>query len=213
MALCKINWKKKQIKCRCFYLKLYLKIPRSWFAIRKSLRSSMAVLFSDFGMWQNASVCELFFIYFLEWGFSLSLIRFLDLSRPGFILGQPVNIFLNYLIIRLYKAQIMYQFFRLLLVVLPLQGSFAFATVWSIGGTCDSDSRIIFDTFLRETLAGKSGTSPVPKVVGKWECPFEEKGLVYDYVYEVWFLASTLIEHLYSLSGMKIALGGYFNFT
>lgn len=119
MALCKINWKKKQIKCRCFYLKLYLKIPRSWFAIRKSLRSSMAVLFSDFGMWQNASVCELFFIYFLEWGFSLSLIRFLDLSRPGFILGQPVNIFLNYLIIRLYKAQIMYQFFRLFLSFCP----------------------------------------------------------------------------------------------
>ncbi|XP_040538200.1 dynein axonemal heavy chain 12 isoform X2 [Gallus gallus] len=66
-----------------------------------------------------------------------------------------------------------------------IMGSFAFATVWSIGGTCDSDSRIIFDTFLRETLAGKSGTSPVPKVVGKWECPFEEKGLVYDYVYEM----------------------------
>uniref|UniRef100_A0A669P0P7 Dynein axonemal heavy chain 12 n=1 Tax=Phasianus colchicus TaxID=9054 RepID=A0A669P0P7_PHACC len=80
---------------------------------------------------------------------------------------------------------IMYQFFRLLLVVLTLQGSFAFATVWSIGGTCDSDSRIIFDTFLRETLAGKSETNPVPQVVGKWECPFEEKGLVYDYVYEM----------------------------
>uniref|UniRef100_A0A669P0S7 Dynein axonemal heavy chain 12 n=1 Tax=Phasianus colchicus TaxID=9054 RepID=A0A669P0S7_PHACC len=76
-------------------------------------------------------------------------------------------------------------FFRLLLVVLTLQGSFAFATVWSIGGTCDSDSRIIFDTFLRETLAGKSETNPVPQVVGKWECPFEEKGLVYDYVYEM----------------------------
>uniref|UniRef100_A0A669P469 Dynein axonemal heavy chain 12 n=1 Tax=Phasianus colchicus TaxID=9054 RepID=A0A669P469_PHACC len=76
-------------------------------------------------------------------------------------------------------------FFRLLLVVLTLQGSFAFATVWSIGGTCDSDSRIIFDTFLRETLAGKSETNPVPQVVGKWECPFEEKGLVYDYVYEL----------------------------
>uniref|UniRef100_A0A803YSM1 Dynein axonemal heavy chain 12 n=1 Tax=Meleagris gallopavo TaxID=9103 RepID=A0A803YSM1_MELGA len=73
----------------------------------------------------------------------------------------------------------------ILLLVLPLQGSFAFATVWSIGGTCDSDSRIIFDTFLRETLAAKSGTNPVPKVVGKWECPFEEKGLVYDYVYEM----------------------------
>uniref|UniRef100_A0A8C3L4P8 Dynein axonemal heavy chain 12 n=1 Tax=Chrysolophus pictus TaxID=9089 RepID=A0A8C3L4P8_CHRPC len=80
---------------------------------------------------------------------------------------------------------IMYQFFRLLLVVLTLQGSFAFATVWSIGGTCDSDSRIIFDTFLRETLSGKCETNPVPQVVGKWECPFEEKGLVYDYVYEM----------------------------
>uniref|UniRef100_A0A8C3L5I1 Dynein axonemal heavy chain 12 n=1 Tax=Chrysolophus pictus TaxID=9089 RepID=A0A8C3L5I1_CHRPC len=73
----------------------------------------------------------------------------------------------------------------LLLVVLTLQGSFAFATVWSIGGTCDSDSRIIFDTFLRETLSGKCETNPVPQVVGKWECPFEEKGLVYDYVYEM----------------------------
>uniref|UniRef100_A0A8C2TNL6 Dynein axonemal heavy chain 12 n=1 Tax=Coturnix japonica TaxID=93934 RepID=A0A8C2TNL6_COTJA len=68
--------------------------------------------------------------------------------------------------------------FRLLLVILPLQASFAFATVWSIGGTCDSDSRILFDAFLREIL-----------------CPFEEKGLVYDYV----------------LSGMKIELGGYFH--
>ncbi|XP_021265333.1 dynein heavy chain 12, axonemal [Numida meleagris] len=66
-----------------------------------------------------------------------------------------------------------------------IMGSFAFATVWSIGGTCDGDSRIIFDTFLRETLAGKSGRNPVPKVVGKWECPFEEKGLVYDYMYEM----------------------------
>ncbi|XP_032050232.1 dynein heavy chain 12, axonemal [Aythya fuligula] len=66
-----------------------------------------------------------------------------------------------------------------------IMGCFAFATIWSIGGTCDGDSRIIFDNFLRETLAGKSGTNPVPKVVGKWECPFEEKGLVYDYVFEL----------------------------
>uniref|UniRef100_A0A8C3D352 Dynein axonemal heavy chain 12 n=1 Tax=Cairina moschata TaxID=8855 RepID=A0A8C3D352_CAIMO len=75
--------------------------------------------------------------------------------------------------------------FRQLLIFLPLQGCFAFATIWSIGGTCDGDSRIVFDNFLRETLAGNSGTNPVPKVVGKWECPFEEKGLVYDYVFEL----------------------------
>uniref|UniRef100_A0A803XYS6 Dynein axonemal heavy chain 12 n=1 Tax=Meleagris gallopavo TaxID=9103 RepID=A0A803XYS6_MELGA len=98
---------------------------------------------------------------------------FFDLFFPAVVVN------LDSVKLGLYKAQI------ILLLVLPLQGSFAFATVWSIGGTCDSDSRIIFDTFLRETLAAKSGTNPVPKVVGKWECPFEEKGLVYDYVYEM----------------------------
>ncbi|NXE11184.1 DYH7 protein, partial [Lophotis ruficrista] len=77
------------------------------------------------------------------------------------------------------------QLFSQLPIFLPFQGCFAFATVWSIGGTCDGDSRIIFDKFLRETLSGKSGTNPVPTSVGKWECPFEEKGLVYDYLYEL----------------------------
>uniref|UniRef100_A0A803V3Y9 Dynein axonemal heavy chain 12 n=1 Tax=Ficedula albicollis TaxID=59894 RepID=A0A803V3Y9_FICAL len=66
-----------------------------------------------------------------------------------------------------------------------LEGCFAFATIWSIGGTCDGDSRTIFDNFLRETLSGTSETNPVPENLGKWECPLEEKGLVYDYVYEV----------------------------
>ncbi|KAM6121199.1 LOW QUALITY PROTEIN: dynein axonemal heavy chain 12 [Pterocles gutturalis] len=66
-----------------------------------------------------------------------------------------------------------------------IMGCFAFAVIWSVGGTCDGDSRIIFDNFLRETLAGKSGINPVPPSVGKWECPFEEKGLVYDYIYEL----------------------------
>nr|XP_021153643.1 dynein heavy chain 12, axonemal isoform X1 [Columba livia]XP_021153644.1 dynein heavy chain 12, axonemal isoform X1 [Columba livia]XP_021153645.1 dynein heavy chain 12, axonemal isoform X1 [Columba livia]XP_021153646.1 dynein heavy chain 12, axonemal isoform X1 [Columba livia]XP_021153647.1 dynein heavy chain 12, axonemal isoform X1 [Columba livia]XP_021153648.1 dynein heavy chain 12, axonemal isoform X1 [Columba livia] len=66
-----------------------------------------------------------------------------------------------------------------------IMACFAFATIWSVGGTCDGDSRIIFDNFLRETLAGKSKTNPVPASVGKWECPFEEKGLVYDYMYEL----------------------------
>uniref|UniRef100_A0A8C3E132 Dynein axonemal heavy chain 12 n=1 Tax=Corvus moneduloides TaxID=1196302 RepID=A0A8C3E132_CORMO len=77
------------------------------------------------------------------------------------------------------------QFMRQLLIFLFLQGCFAFATIWSIGGTCDGDSRTIFDNFLRETLSGKSKTNPVPESLGKWECPLEEKGLVYDYVYEV----------------------------
>ncbi|NXG19392.1 DYH7 protein, partial [Grallaria varia] len=101
-------------------------------------------------------------------------------------------------------------FFRQLLIFLPLQGCFAFATVWSIGGTCDGDSRIIFNNFLRDTLSGKSATGPVPKSVGKWECPFEEKGLVYDYVYELkgkggWVHWNTFIEQIsYSDKNMKI---------
>ncbi|NXG35216.1 DYH7 protein, partial [Dromaius novaehollandiae] len=73
----------------------------------------------------------------------------------------------------------------MLLVALLLQGCFAFSTIWSIGGTCDGDSRILFDTFLRKTLSGKSEINPVPKSVGEWECPFDEKGLVYDYMYEL----------------------------
>lgn len=71
------------------------------------------------------------------------------------------------------------------LILLHSQACFAFSLIWSIGGSCDSDSRVIFDAFLREIVAGKSESSPVPPVVGKWDCPFDDKGLVYDYMYEV----------------------------
>lgn len=57
--------------------------------------------------------------------------------------------------------------------------------VWSIGGTCDSDGRILFDTFLRDIVLGKLEDHPVPTALGKWDCPFEERGLVYDYMFEV----------------------------
>ncbi|KAK3519072.1 hypothetical protein QTP70_016355, partial [Hemibagrus guttatus] len=56
--------------------------------------------------------------------------------------------------------------------------------IMAIGGGCDGDSREIFDQFLREILMGKSDKHPIPSAVSKWECPFEEKGLVYDYSYE-----------------------------
>uniref|UniRef100_A0A8D2NKF8 Dynein axonemal heavy chain 12 n=1 Tax=Zonotrichia albicollis TaxID=44394 RepID=A0A8D2NKF8_ZONAL len=74
--------------------------------------------------------------------------------------------------------------FEMLIVTdfLPLQGCFAFAIIWSIGGICDGDSRMIFDNFLRETLSEESETNPIPENLGKWECPLEEKGLVYDYL-------------------------------
>nr|XP_008166211.1 dynein axonemal heavy chain 12 isoform X1 [Chrysemys picta bellii] len=66
-----------------------------------------------------------------------------------------------------------------------IMACFAFSMVWSIGGTCDSDSRVLFDIFMRDILAGKSEAHPVPAAVGKWDCPFDEKGLVYDYMYEL----------------------------
>uniref|UniRef100_UPI00358F5A88 dynein axonemal heavy chain 12-like n=1 Tax=Myxine glutinosa TaxID=7769 RepID=UPI00358F5A88 len=66
-----------------------------------------------------------------------------------------------------------------------IMAGFAFALVWSIGASCDSESRVKFDAFLRDALMGKSSESPIPESVGKWECPFDDKGLVYDYMYEL----------------------------
>uniref|UniRef100_A0A8B9LBN9 Dynein axonemal heavy chain 12 n=1 Tax=Astyanax mexicanus TaxID=7994 RepID=A0A8B9LBN9_ASTMX len=65
-----------------------------------------------------------------------------------------------------------------------IQAAFAFSLVWSIGGSCDRDSRERFDQFLREILSGKLEEHPIPAAVSKWECPFNDKGLVYDYSYE-----------------------------
>uniref|UniRef100_A0A9J7YDE2 Dynein axonemal heavy chain 12 n=1 Tax=Cyprinus carpio carpio TaxID=630221 RepID=A0A9J7YDE2_CYPCA len=62
--------------------------------------------------------------------------------------------------------------------------SFAFALVWSVGGCCDTDSQGRFDQFLREIISGKAENYPIPATVSRWECQFEEKGLVYDYSYE-----------------------------
>uniref|UniRef100_A0A8C4WR96 Dynein, axonemal, heavy chain 12 n=1 Tax=Eptatretus burgeri TaxID=7764 RepID=A0A8C4WR96_EPTBU len=65
-----------------------------------------------------------------------------------------------------------------------LRAGFAFALVWSLGALCDFESRVKFDAFLRDALTGKSSECPIPESVGKWECPFDDKGLVYDYMYE-----------------------------
>ncbi|KAM4651998.1 dynein axonemal heavy chain 12 [Discoglossus pictus] len=66
-----------------------------------------------------------------------------------------------------------------------IMACFGFSIVWSIGGCCDTDSRIKFDAFLKEIIAGKNEDHTVPAAVGKWECPFDDKGLVYDYMYEL----------------------------
>uniref|UniRef100_A0A9J8CG81 Dynein axonemal heavy chain 12 n=1 Tax=Cyprinus carpio carpio TaxID=630221 RepID=A0A9J8CG81_CYPCA len=65
-----------------------------------------------------------------------------------------------------------------------IPGTFAFALVWSVGGCCDTDSQGRFDQFLREIISGKAENYPIPATVSRWECQFEEKGLVYDYSYE-----------------------------
>ncbi|XP_017568229.2 dynein heavy chain 12, axonemal isoform X1 [Pygocentrus nattereri] len=65
-----------------------------------------------------------------------------------------------------------------------IMAAFAFSLVWSVGGSCDGDSRSRFDEFLREITSGKSDEHPIPATVSKWECPFDDKGLVYDYSYE-----------------------------
>uniref|UniRef100_A0A7N6AS53 Dynein axonemal heavy chain 12 n=1 Tax=Anabas testudineus TaxID=64144 RepID=A0A7N6AS53_ANATE len=65
-----------------------------------------------------------------------------------------------------------------------IMAAFAFSLVWSVGGSCDADSREKFSEFVRVTVAGKLEEHPIPVTVGKWECPMDEKGLVYDYFYE-----------------------------
>ncbi|KAG1961895.1 dynein heavy chain 12, axonemal [Pimephales promelas] len=65
-----------------------------------------------------------------------------------------------------------------------IMAAFAFALVWSVGGCCDTDSRSRFDQFLREIISGNAKDYPIPATVSRWECPFDEKGLVYDYSYE-----------------------------
>ncbi|XP_023571553.1 dynein heavy chain 12, axonemal isoform X2 [Octodon degus] len=66
-----------------------------------------------------------------------------------------------------------------------IMACFVFSLIWSVGGSCDTDGRVAFDTFIRLITMGKDEENPVPACVGKWECPFDEKGLVYDYMYEL----------------------------
>nr|Q3V0Q1.2 RecName: Full=Dynein axonemal heavy chain 12; AltName: Full=Axonemal beta dynein heavy chain 12; AltName: Full=Axonemal dynein heavy chain 12-like protein; AltName: Full=Axonemal dynein heavy chain 7-like protein; AltName: Full=Ciliary dynein heavy chain 12 [Mus musculus] len=65
------------------------------------------------------------------------------------------------------------------------QASFIFSLIWSIGASCDTDGRLAFDAFLRTAVSGRNEEAPMPVSISKWECPFDEKGLVYDYMYEL----------------------------
>lgn len=54
-----------------------------------------------------------------------------------------------------------------------------------MGGSCDADSREKFNDFFRRIVSGNSEKHLIPAGVGRWECPMDEQGLVYDYFYEV----------------------------
>lgn len=58
----------------------------------------------------------------------------------------------------------------------------------------DTDSRIKFDEFFKDLIAGKNEDSPVPAIVGKIEAPIPHEGLVYDYLFEVMTASTAMIE-------------------
>ncbi|RVE70747.1 hypothetical protein OJAV_G00066880 [Oryzias javanicus] len=65
-----------------------------------------------------------------------------------------------------------------------IMAAFASSLVWSVGGCCDTDSREKFSDFIRQIVSGKDKEHPIPETIERWECPINEKGLVYDYFYE-----------------------------
>ena len=73
----------------------------------------------------------------------------------------------------------------LLFTISCLQSGFIFALIWSLGATCDSDSRDKFDFFVRDLLGGKSGEHPIPEIVGKIEIPFPADGSVFDVMFDM----------------------------
>lgn len=74
------------------------------------------------------------------------------------------------------------------------QSSFLFSVVWSVGACVDTDSRVKFDAFFKDLMAGKNEEHPIPSIVGKIEAPIPLEGLVYDYLFEVkWWLMVTMI--------------------
>lgn len=49
----------------------------------------------------------------------------------------------------------------------------------------DTESRVKFDAFFKDLMAGKNEEHPIPSIVGKIESPIPHEGLVYDYMFEV----------------------------
>ncbi|KAI8843136.1 dynein heavy chain and region D6 of dynein motor-domain-containing protein [Chytridium lagenaria] len=58
-----------------------------------------------------------------------------------------------------------------------------FSSVWSLGGTLDSESRKKFDAFFRRLIDGHENSYPVPSTI-KIDKPIPAVGLIFDYVFE-----------------------------
>uniref|UniRef100_A0A2K5KRN4 Dynein axonemal heavy chain 12 n=1 Tax=Cercocebus atys TaxID=9531 RepID=A0A2K5KRN4_CERAT len=96
-----------------------------------------------------------------------------------------LSLCIYYPLLILYLSEALQILITFLNIFLHQQACFIFSLIWSIGGSCDTDGRHVFDAFIRLIILGKDEENPVPDSVGKWECPFDEKGLVYDYMYEL----------------------------
>ena len=66
----------------------------------------------------------------------------------------------------------------------PVQSCFQFSLVWSLGSSCDTDSRHKFDSYFRDLVSGKISDHAAPSSIGKMDIPFPDTGLVYDYMFE-----------------------------
>jgi dynein heavy chain len=64
-----------------------------------------------------------------------------------------------------------------------ITSSFLFGCIWSLGGSLDSKSRSIFDSFFRNLISGNANGSFIPEGV-KIEKPIPNGGSIYDYVFE-----------------------------
>ena len=73
-----------------------------------------------------------------------------------------------------------------------------FALVWSVGACVDTDSRVKFDAFFKDLVAGKIEEHAIPSLVGKIEAPIPNEGLVYDYLFEVWDINEGDVMYLFS---------------
>jgi dynein heavy chain len=69
--------------------------------------------------------------------------------------------------------------------IVSFKNAVAWACIWSIGATSDTDSRTKFDELFRDVIRNKHPEIPLPDaLVGKFEIAFPDTGTVYDFFFE-----------------------------